>query len=394
MKEILNLFMNQRLRTKLMFSFVLAATVPLLIYTLVTAGYYLKTARETAVDYTRQMTSQVSGSLGIHIDAIEDMADYLASRRDIRTFLKQGDLQAPGSAEVLQDDIDRLLQAYPDIAGILITSPEDQWLASGISRFSRDSVAGASWFYSAVGEPETAHIISSSAERRIFLNDRFGGDSLFYLIRAVTDESGVLGVILIDMTHKVIEQAIENISIYEKGFVFVYDREDRIVYSPVNDIVYRVDPDWLHKESGPVTAAIGGETYQIESSVMDRTGWKVIGVFSVDEIQGDLKQAIYILTAVSILLMFFFFLIFAFLTKSLVEPILNLQNLMSSAAGGNLDVRFYGHYNDEVGDLGQSFNIMAEEINELIRMVYQEQQERQRSSVEIPSGADKTSLSI
>lgn len=53
------------------------------------------------------------------------------------------------------------------------------------------------------------------------------------------------GVILFDVSHEIITDSIKNVTIGEKGFVFVVDSDDNMVFTPVNEIVYRVDPAWL-----------------------------------------------------------------------------------------------------------------------------------------------------
>ncbi|MDA3812543.1 MAG: sensor histidine kinase [Spirochaetaceae bacterium] len=381
MSKLFSHFMNQKLRIKLMLSFVLMAMIPLIIYTVIASGYFLDQANESAVLYTQQMTSQVSSSISLYIKSIENLANYLAVKDEVRSFLKSGTIDLKNEL-YLQHDLNNLLDSQPEIAGILLVGKNDNWISAGISRESRDSGVLEDWYQRAVINPHKITIISTATGRNVFTNDNSTGDDLFFIVKAVIDDEGFpVGIILLDITHTVIEKAIEKISIYEKGFVFVYDQENRIVYTPVNPIVHRVNPLWLDSPDKPVIAKILGETYQIESSSITDLGWEIVGVFSVDEIRGSLNRAFYVLLIVSLLVLFLFFIMFNFLTKTLVYPLIRLKNLMSKAAEGDFSIHFNRHHKDEVGDLGDSFNVMIEEINNLIQMVYKEQHDKQEAQL-------------
>ena len=105
---------------------------------------------------------------------------------------------------------------------------------------------------------------------------------MFSLAKAVQnpDTGEVLGVILLDIRHDIIQSSINGITIGEEGFVFVIDEEDNMVYTPVNEIVYRVNPKWF-RSAEPMSVQIGGGSYQIRSELSPYTGWRTVGVFSL-----------------------------------------------------------------------------------------------------------------
>ena len=55
--------------------------------------------------------------------------------------------------------------------------------------------------------------------------------------------------------------------------------------------------------------------------------------------------------------------------------------LMKKAEEGNLKVRFESSSTDEIGELGQSFNNMIDQIEELVHMVYLEQQSKRNAEL-------------
>ena len=54
---------------------------------------------------------------------------------------------------------------------------------------------------------------------------------------------------------------------------------------------------------------------------------------------------------------------------------------MKQAESGDLTVRFNFQHNDEIGELGQSFNHMIARIDQLIQMVYVEQENKRTAEM-------------
>ena len=185
---------------------------------------------------------------------------------------------------------------------------------------------------------------------------------------------------MLDIRHDIIQNSINSVTIGEKGFVFVTDEEDNIVYTPVNDIVYRVNPKWTRAEE-PMSVQIGGGSYQIRSELSPYTGWRTVGVFSMDEVMSSVNTIVYILLACVIISLVLVIFASVQLSRSLTSPIFKLRRLMKQAESGNLNVRFNGRYNDEIGELGQSFNTMIARINDLIQMVYVEQKNKRTAEM-------------
>ena len=68
-------------------------------------------------------------------------------------------------------------------------------------------------------------------------------------------------------------------------------------------------------------------------------------------------------------------------SRTLTNPIFKLKRLMKQAESGDLTVRFNFQHNDEIGELGQSFNHMIARIDQLIQMVYVEQENKRTAEM-------------
>lgn len=357
------------------------ALIPFIIFSIVSGSVFLNQAQKTAVEHTAQMIHQVSNSMDVYVGTIEKMANYI--QMDLKNsplFHMQSDLDADWQTESakIRAILENIAGSHHEVAGILVASKNDMYVSTGMSRISRDPFAEESWYRQAAGAPDEIQLISVVAGRNIVTNRSYSVDDVFSLTKAVQDpQTGeVLGVVLFDIRHDIIQQSIKGATIGEKGFVFVTDENDNIVYTPVNDVVYRVNPQWLRDGNMPVNARIQGGSYQIRSELSGYTGWRTVGVFSMDEVMAGVNTIIYILIASIIISLILIVTVSFHMGRTMTQPILHLKQLMKRAESGNLSVRFESPYNDEIGALGRSFNHMIEQIDNLIHMVYVEQKNK------------------
>jgi two-component system sensor histidine kinase YesM len=111
------------------------------------------------------------------------------------------------------------------------------------------------------------------------------------------------------------------------------------------------------------------------------TKWKVIGVFSLNETLKEVSNIRYYTMLILIIISIVATGISIIFSASIAEPIRKLRILMKKAESGDLEVEFKVKSNDEIGQLGESFNRMIEEIKNLINEVYKEQKSKREAEL-------------
>ena len=380
-----DLLLNVSLRTRMLLSNIVVALIPFLIFSIVSGFVFLDHAQKTAEEHSVQLIHQVSNSMDVYVETIEKMVNYIQLELQDTPFFTMETEDAPGwesETDYIRSVLENVANSHREVAGIFIATKEDLYVSTGMSRISRDPFQNERWYREALENPEEIQLISVVTGRNIVTNRSYSIDDVFSLAKAVQDpETGeVLGVILLDIRHDIIQSSINGVTIGEKGFVFVMDQEDNIVYTPVNGIVYRVNPKWV-KAMEPMSVQIQGGSYQIRSELSPYTGWRTVGVFSMDEVMSSVNTIVYILfTCVIISLVLVVIVSFKF-SRTLTNPIFKLKRLMKQAESGDLTVRFNFQHNDEIGELGQSFNHMIARIDQLIQMVYVEQENKRTAEM-------------
>lgn len=385
MRKIKDMLLNVSLRTRMVLSNIVVALIPFLIFSIVSGFVFLDHAQKTAEEHSVQLIHQVSNSMDVYVETIEKMVNYIQLELQDTPFFTMETEDAPGwesETDYIRSVLENVANSHREVAGIFIATREDLYVSTGMSRISRDPFQNERWYREASENPEEIQLISVVTGRNIVTNRSYSIDDVFSLAKAVQDpETGeVLGVILLDIRHDIIQSSINGVTIGEKGFVFVMDQEDNIVYTPVNGIVYRVNPKWV-KAMEPMSVQIQGGSYQIRSELSPYTGWRTVGVFSMDEVMSSVNTIVYILfTCVIISLVLVVIVSFKF-SRTLTNPIFKLKRLMKQAESGDLTVRFNFEHNDEIGELGQSFNHMIARIDQLIQMVYVEQENKRTAEM-------------
>lgn len=380
-----DLLLNVSLRTRMLLSNIVVALIPFLMFSIVSGSIFLDHAQKTAEEHSVQLIHQVSNSMDVYVETIEKMVNYIQLELQDTPFFTMETEGAPGwesETDYIRSVLENVANSHREVAGIFIATKEDLYVSTGMSRISRDPFQNERWYREASENPEEIQLISVVTGRNIVTNRSYSIDDVFSLAKAVQDpETGeVLGVILLDIRHDIIQSSINGVTIGEKGFVFVMDQEDNIVYTPVNGIVYRVNPKWV-KAMEPMSVQIQGGSYQIRSELSPYTGWRTVGVFSMDEVMSSVNTIVYILfTCVIISLVLVVIVSFKF-SRTLTNPIFKLKRLMKQAESGDLTVRFNFEHNDEIGELGQSFNHMIARIDQLIQMVYVEQENKRTAEM-------------
>ena len=388
MKFVKNKIMNLSIRNKMILSYILIALIPFCIFGIVVISIFAGQAENDISEHTGQMISQVRTSIDVYISSIEKISNYVIEELrsvDFNEMYTEDDIFWMQESSKAVARLKHVANTHPEVAGILFATENDLYISTGMTRISRDSFVNEEWYRLAVSNPDTVCLISDTSGRNIVTNESYSIDNVFSMVKAIYKEgtTEVMGVLLMDIKHDIISQSIDNITIGQKGFVFVIDSEDRVVYTPANPITYRVNPDWIRKENAPVTARIRGEKYQIRSERSDYTGWRVVGVFSIDEIMGHMNTLIFALTCGLLLLLVFVFVITVKISQTITNPVVELEQLMKKAESGDLAVRFQGDYHDEVSELGRDFNHMLVRIEDLIQQVYIEQKNKRMAELKV-----------
>lgn len=376
---------GENLRFKLLLYFFTLILLPTVTLGVLGNVIYSRSIEDQATAHTGQMIEQVTRNVEFYIHDMENIIYYLSDDPQIIAFMKHQNDE--NDSEDMMQESRRVLKTYSDVhqevAGILVVNDNNFYISNGMDRISRDPLTEESWYKRAFASPKMIHLFSKPIGRNIKATLNYSGDEVVSIAKAVMDPltGRRLGVILIDLKLEKIKQVIEAITLGKNGFLYIMDANGGIVYAPINPIVYRVKNEWLTNYNNSIVKTIQGSEFQIIYKDSTYTNWKTIGVFSLNETLQEVTNLRHYSIMIGIITLVLAVIAAFFFTASIAKPLSKLRMLMKKAEEGDLSVRFNSRYNDEIGQLGNSFNNMIKEISNLIDMVYVEQRRKREAEL-------------
>lgn len=117
------------------------------------------------------------------------------------------------------------------------------------------------------------------------------------------------------------------------------------------------------------TLKMGGRNYYISSQELEEYDWKLIGITDLDELNVEAKKIAYLILVIALAAIFLEIVLSNYLSRMITAPLAKLKNGAEEIAGGNMKLRFHFKSEDEIGQLGQSFNYMTGQVQELLEKV-------------------------
>lgn len=215
----------------------------------------------------------------------------------------------------------------------------------------------------------------------------FGNNKILPLIRIVKDKKNAkpIGMIMLNLK----EKGISNI--YKDS---INDIADYIVIlNENNNVISSDDKRFIGKNAYEVfgknvdfsnnTGYFYGRIHSKEHMYIyildNNTGWKYVGIISLDKIIASANYIKKMTIFVFILCIIICFLFSIFISKMITKPINKLISIIDSTENGNLDMDFNPRYGDEIGTLAISYKNMVIRLKKYIEDIYEIQNKKREA---------------
>ncbi len=380
-----NLLMRFRsIRNSLIVAFSILILFSLLTYLVLSLRYTEKTVLKNAKEYTTQLIGQVNNDIDSYMNYMENISYIVSNNYDVRDYLFTENLSEERARELRERIVTvfrTVADAREDITNIaLLPEDRDPVINDGeaaLNPYTR--VEELSWYQNALKLDGKAAISSAHVQNAV----QGQYDWVVTLSRSITNKAnpGVCGVFFVDLNYNSIQELCKRISLGNKGYIYILDRDGSIVYHPQQQLIYSGMKHELISEvmDSEETSFLteDGKLYTISRSAS--TGWIVVGVSDVAELMEDMNAARISYVILALILFVIALLLGYLLSNEITRPIQRLERSMKEVERGNfsnaaLEVRD----DNEIGSLTRSFNIMTEEIQNLMRQSEQEQRAKRK----------------
>lgn len=370
-------------------TFVMLILLTALLLILISYRLSETAVRETAESYTTELINQVNANIQTYITGMKDISLTAMNNPDVQEYLSNSGSLKPEELTAMKSKISEyfhsILISRKDITSINIFGYNGTFISDRTEVELNPNIRPSDQlWYKQAQETRGLAVISSSHVQPVFKDEYRWVVSLSRELLDA-DRSKGLGVLLIDLNFKVINDMLNQLDLGSRGYVFVVDREGNIVYHPQQQLLYsnlkseEIDRVLQEPGGGFVTEEDGvSRIYTIQDSGF---GWKIVGVFYENELVNNKKQMQLSFAAAGLFCIAVGVMISYLLSRNLTRPIKKLQEKMTEVEKGNFDIRVPVGHTKEISSLARSFNLMMHKIKDLMNQIVVEQEFKRKSEL-------------
>lgn len=350
---------------------------------------------------SEQTIVQAGQKLDILYTTYEDLSMQILLDEDLKNVLNELNRFDKNSYDylVLRQRLGERLNVYSysnkAIGSIQLLASNGEPLAGSGGTLKPDGVAQEDWFKSIL---EKNGAISWLETKRGGFSENVGvPDAVsFGLGRVLKVANDYQVVLLIEIKLDVIDKELSDINMGEGGRTIIAGPDMKLIYNTDrtiigNDSNLGVAKEAFQSETGRMLS--DNKAMQLVYYKSQKNNWVLVGEMPVDELVKDAKSIsnmTWLMTAVATVIAI---VIGYFIARMIGKPIVMLRNLMKQGEQGDLRVRMTVKRNDEIGQLGESFNQMMEKITVLVQQTNQSAQDVLNTASDLSEASKKTATS-
>ncbi|SDI14158.1 methyl-accepting chemotaxis protein [Paenibacillus naphthalenovorans] len=350
---------------------------------------------------SEQTIVQAGQKLDILYNTYEDLSMQILIDEDLRNVLKELNQLDKNSYEylVLRQKLGERLNVYSysnkAITSIQLMNSAGDPLAGSGGTLKSEGLGQESWFKSILDNNGAVSWLGTK-QGGFSQNVGVPGAASFALGRLLKVTNDYHVVLLMEINLDVIDKELSSINMGEGGRT--------IIAGPNMELIYHADRTTIGNDSNLDVAKESFENdmgrllsdnknMQLVYYKSQKNHWLLVGEMPVDELVKDAKtisNMTWLMTAVAAVIAV---IIGYFIAQMIGRPIIMLRNLMKQGEQGDLRVRMTVKRNDEIGQLGESFNQMMEKITGLVQQTNQSAQDVLNTAGELSEASKQTAIS-
>lgn len=353
-----------------------------------------------------QTVNQVANNMDVIYKTYEDLSLQILIDKDfhdiVRTMLDSTDDYAKFEASrKLSDKMQNYVMGNNTISGMILLpiNPKLAVVTSGsASASSAEKLMQTDWFKQTVEMAGKTNWIPPQPEGLAGSADT----STIGLSRVIKDSTSNESsyVLLMEIQLKMLSERYSDVVLGEDSEISIIDASGNYIASADSamigkpaSVVLPTEGEKALQGSNKVTTTSGKEVLAAYKTFATMN-WKLVGTVPVKELVKDAK-AIQNMTWIMVFIAALLAIAIGILViQTIAQPLVKLRNLMNEGASGNLTVRsVMKKRQDEIGELGVSFNQMMTQISELAVQTTRSAEDVLATATDLSEASKKTALS-
>ncbi|MCA1054935.1 sensor histidine kinase [Rossellomorea aquimaris] len=337
-----------------------------------------KVVLQQSIQTSKMAVEKGSASVGMYIERLNVLSELLAKDPSTKQALSSEDRSGESNLNTI---INNVLDSDPNIQSVIVIGKDGYVMSNekDLNMTLSSDMMKEKWYTAALKERGIPVLTSARMQKFSMDQDNW----VISISREVRDESGQhLGVVLLDIQYKGIEDAFHDLMLGQNGYAFILNNSGELVYH--RDPSYFTDKGkkqelldiWKSKEGYD-----GANNTLVHKANIQNSDWVLVGVSSLDGLSQVRKQLLGTILIVGIGLFVLVLIVTPLVAKRITNPIHRLEKAMQKVQHGVLDVHVTESGIAEVEHLSKHFNVMTKEIKRLLKDI--EQKEKDLRSYEL-----------
>lgn len=377
-------FSNFKISSRFTLIYCIISIFSVLLSNLLFQEIYSSMALKKVSEVSIQTLYSIRTSLDIMITNISNYSKMILSDDNLQTLLRRKNIYSDLNLQKkLGIYLNKLTQETPFISSVYIFDISGNEFSVGNQdnmKFFPEKIQEAPW-YDSVVDKKGSYILSLNGGGAF----RHDPDNNFVsMIRLVRDinTTETLGVLIINISENAFKDSYANITNnYTTGVTILDQNNNSIIKSSgikTSNLVQLFD-----KNLGYVIRNINNSECLISYLTEEKNGWKIVSIIPVSELSNETAVPGLIGFAIIMINSILLFIGTIFTTRMITIPIKKLLKSMKGVEKGEFNEVSIKAGSDEIGKLRDGYNIMIQEIQNLIKHVITEQKIKRKAELDV-----------
>lgn len=249
--------------------------------------------------------------------------------------------------------------------------------------FDPSQLVGEDWFKK-LNTLQGYESIWIESKPTMFRSDKKNNPYQISVARTLRDQNQeIYGYVIVTIMENKINQIFENM----KG------HEEMMILNSSNKILSHRDhvqigehfqhSDQLKKNNSSNIFEISNKDYLIAEHDISFTGWKLVSLVPYKQAVNQINSIFSKVFTVQIVSFTMFLILMAYLLRTITKPLVHLGKIAEAVKRGNLAIRSRLRSRDEVGRLSESFDLMLDRVNEMIKEITHTQERKRKAELDM-----------
>ncbi|MBS4538084.1 methyl-accepting chemotaxis protein [Clostridium sp. D2Q-11] len=362
-----------------------------------------------------QFVEEVRNSIDTYLIKYEESVDLLSKETSLLNFgieeevIPEEEVEVEGEGEEsitmpvvstgvqdIQEVFKKYIETYDEVISVYIAAENNDFYDYPITDMGDDYIpTSRPWYIKAVEED------------KMVWNDPYidadTGEYVTTLSKPIYDGNRFVGVMAIDIPLTTISNRLNGIQLGKYGEVVLVDKNDNIMTHSNKELIGKDMPveeiktALNNQTSGSVDYAMeeNGVTEQkfTTFTTIDRLDWKVLGTSYIKELRESVNGILFDILTIGGIVLIIGIIGAIIFSKMITKPLGVLVTDMERVKIGDFTVVSNVKSNDEIGTLSDTFNLMINEVKNLISRSRGVSQEVIHASQELAATSEETSAS-